>query len=39
MVTNYQIVAESATRVVVHIEGAPANTHAVVESFNILPPD
>ncbi|HXF09972.1 MAG TPA: hypothetical protein VN625_04245, partial [Desulfuromonadaceae bacterium] len=39
MVTNYQVVAESATRVVLRIDGAPTNTHAVVESFNLLPPD
>jgi hypothetical protein len=39
MVTNYQVVAEAATRVVVRLEGAPTNTHAVVESFNLLPPD
>jgi len=39
MVTNYQVVAESATRAVVRIEGAPTNTHVIVESFNILPPD
>jgi hypothetical protein len=39
MVTNYQVVSESATRVVMRIEGAPTNTHAVIESFNLLPPD
>jgi hypothetical protein len=37
--TNYQITAEVATRAVVRIEGAPTNTHAVVESFNVLPPE
>jgi hypothetical protein len=37
--TNYQITAEVATRAVVRIDGAPTNTHAVVESYNILPPD
>jgi hypothetical protein len=37
--TNYQIMAEAATRAVIRIEGAPTNTHAVVESFNLLPPD
>jgi hypothetical protein len=36
--TNYQITAETATRMV-GIEGAPTNSHAVVESFNVLPPD
>ncbi|HZF01894.1 MAG TPA: pilus assembly PilX N-terminal domain-containing protein [Methylomirabilota bacterium] len=39
MITNYQVTAESATRAVVRIEGAPTNTHAVIESFNILPSD
>jgi hypothetical protein len=37
--TNYQITAEAATRTVVRIDGAPANPRAVVESFNVLPPD
>jgi hypothetical protein len=37
--TNYQITAEVATRAVVRIDGAPTNTHAVIESFNVLPPD
>lgn len=37
--TNYQVTAEVATRAVVRIDGAPTNTHAVVESFNVLPPD
>ena len=37
--TNYQIMAEAATRAVIRVEGAPTNTHAVVESFNLLPPD
>jgi hypothetical protein len=37
--TNYQITAEVATRAVVRIDGAPRNPHAVVESFNVLPPD
>ena len=39
MCTNYQITGETAIRAVVRIEGAPTNTHAVVESFNALPPD
>jgi len=39
MITNYQIVSESDSRAVVELEGAPTNTHAVVESFNILPPN
>ncbi len=37
--TNYQIVAEAATRTVIRIDGAPANPRAVIESFNVLPPD
>lgn len=39
MVTNYQVTAEFATRTVLRIEGAPSQPRAVVESFNILPPD
>jgi hypothetical protein len=48
--TNYQIVAEAATRTVVRLEGVqpslpgklppPITTlHPVIESFNVLPPD
>ncbi len=37
--TNYQVMAEAATRAVVRIDGAPANAHIVIESFNVLPPD
>ena len=43
--TNYQVVAEVATRAVVRIElGSPPNNptntpRAVVESYNVLPPD
>lgn len=49
--TNYQVVAEAATRTVVRIEGAPQyrrpygpqdklnNLRAVIESFNVLPPE
>jgi hypothetical protein len=47
--TNYQIVAEAATRTVVRFEGvqrylggSPAaitNLHPVIESFTVLPPD
>ena len=37
--TNYQITAEVATRAVVRIDGAPTNPHAVIESYNTLPPD
>lgn len=37
--TNYQITAEMATRSVVRVEGAPNRPRAVVESFNILPPE
>jgi hypothetical protein len=39
MCTNYQIMAESATRSVVRVEGAPDNPRVVLESFNVLPPD
>jgi hypothetical protein len=37
--TNYQVTAESATRAVVRVEGAPTNSQVVVEQFNVLPPD
>lgn len=43
--TNYQIAAEVATRAVVRIDGAqpvpgqPYRPRAVVENFNVLPPD
>jgi hypothetical protein len=47
--TNYQIVAEAATRTVVRFEGVPRNRgnnppaittlHPVIESFNVLPPN
>ena len=37
--TNYQIMAETATRAVIRIDGAPANPRVVIESFNVLPPD
>ena len=37
--TNYQVTAETATRAVVRVEGAPENPHIVVEQFNVLPPD
>lgn len=43
--TNYQIMAETATRTVLRIENAPTpwapngNPQPVVESFNLLPPD
>jgi hypothetical protein len=52
LVTNYQVVSETATRAVVRIEStvtnivvngiptaAVTNNRAVIESFNILPPD
>jgi hypothetical protein len=40
MCTNYQVVAESAARAVVRVEGAGTPTpHIVVESYNPLPPD
>jgi hypothetical protein len=37
--TNYQITAEVGIRAVVRVDGAPANPHLAVESFNVLPPD
>ena len=37
--TNYQITAETATRAVVRIDGAPDNPHTVIESFNVLLPE
>ena len=39
MITNYQVTAETVTRSVLRIEGAPTNTRAVIESYNLLPPD
>ena len=40
MCTNYQVVAESAARAVVRVDGAGTPTpHIVVESYNPLPPD
>jgi hypothetical protein len=39
MVTNYQVVAESAVRAVVRVDNASSShPHAVVESYNVLPP-
>jgi len=40
MVTNYQVVAESAIRAVIRVDNAntPA-PHAVVETYNVLPPN
>ena len=40
MITNYQVVSETATRAVVRVEGANTpQPHIVLESFNILPPE
>jgi hypothetical protein len=40
IVRNYQVTAEHATRTVVRVEGNPnGKLRAVVESFNVLPPD
>jgi hypothetical protein len=40
MVTNYQVMAESAVRVVLRVDGATTpSPHIVVESYNLLPPD
>ncbi len=37
--TNYQVTAEVATRAVIRVEGGAARPRAVIESFNVLPPD
>ena len=43
--TNYQVTAETASRVVIHVENTPtpanptATPHVVIEQFNPLPPD
>jgi hypothetical protein len=43
MVTNYQVVAESAARAVIRVDKQVTATgtkySTVVESFNVLPPD
>jgi hypothetical protein len=44
MCTNYQVVAETATRVVCHVvydagDTTKTHPHIVVDSFNVLPPD
>jgi hypothetical protein len=48
MVTNYQVVSEMATRAVVRFDSTltningtltVTNNHAVIENYNILPPD
>ena len=40
LVTNYQVVAESAARVVIRVDNAgTSHPHAVVESYNKLPPN
>jgi len=49
MVTNYQVASEIATRAVVRLDTTRTNAadgtvtvsppHAVIESFNVLPPD
>jgi hypothetical protein len=40
MITNYQVTAESAARVVIRVENASTKSpHAVIESFNVQPPD
>ena len=39
MVTNYQVTAESIVRAVIRVDNAnTAQPHAVVESYNVLPP-
>lgn len=45
MCTNYQVVAESASRAVIKVQNAPtpanpnAQPHVVIEQYNTLPPD
>jgi hypothetical protein len=40
LVTNYQVTAESAVRAVIRVDNANTpNPHAVVESYNALPPN
>jgi hypothetical protein len=40
LVTNYQVVAETAVRAVIRVDGAnTAQPHVVVESYNVLPPN
>jgi hypothetical protein len=40
LVTNYQVVAESAVRAVIRVDNATSSKpHAVVESYNVLPPN
>jgi hypothetical protein len=47
MVTNYQVVSEMSTRAVMRLDTVRTNNgvitvtppHAVIEQFNILPPD
>ena len=36
---DYQVTAETVTRTVVRIDGGSKSPHAVIESFNVLPPD
>ena len=37
--TNYQVTAETATRAVIRVEGAPKKPRVVVEQYNVLPTD
>jgi hypothetical protein len=37
--TNYQVTGEVAVRAVIRVDGPAQSPHAVVESFNYLPPD
>jgi hypothetical protein len=40
MITNYQVVTESAVRAVIRVEGANTpSPHIIIESINRLPPD
>ncbi len=37
--TNYQVTGELVTKTILRIEDAPQKPRAVVESYNILPPE
>ncbi len=40
LITNYQVVAESAVRAVIRVDNANSpKPHAVVETYNVLPPN
>lgn len=37
--TNYEVTAETAVRAVMRVDGAPTNSHVIIEQYNVLPPD